>query len=79
MHPADIQAALKKKGFTQKAFAKKIGVAEMTVSRVIRRKELISDRVMKAISEEIGVSPYEVFPEYYFAKPQRSSSKAANF
>ena len=78
MHPADIQAALKKKGITQKDLAIKYSVGEMAISLTINKK-LVSDRLMRVISQEIGKDHREVFPEYYLAKPKRSTSKAANF
>lgn len=74
MHPADIQAALKKKGWTQKAVARKLGIAANTVSVVIN-KQAVSDPVMTAIAEIIGRNKAEVFPEYYLAPPKRSTSK----
>lgn len=77
MTPIEIQDALKKI-ITQKALAKELNppVAEMTVSKVINRV-MISDRVMRAIAAKIGKDHTEVFPEYYFQPPKRSTSKVA--
>ncbi len=75
MHPADIQAALKKQGFTQSALAKALGVHPMSVSRVIHGKE-VSDRVMRAVAKVVGEPVQYVFPEYYLAPPKRDTSKA---
>ena len=73
MHPADIQACLKKKGLTQKALAERVGRSQQTVGRVILKKT-ISDHVMRAIAEAIGLDKEQVFPEYYLAPPKRSTS-----
>lgn len=74
MEPADIQCALKKKGITQKAIAQKIGVVEMSVSKVVN-KQIVADRIMRAIAEEIGMDRLQVFPEYYGNPAKRSTSK----
>ena len=75
MDPIDIQYHIKKKGLTQTAIANDIGVAIMTVSKVIHR-QLISDRTMKAIAKAIGRDHIEVFPEYYLAPPARITSNS---
>jgi len=67
MHPADIQARLKKRGITQKEIAQELGVTEMAVSKVIN-KSSVSDRIMKAVARAIGEDYRAVFPEYYFGK-----------
>jgi lambda repressor-like predicted transcriptional regulator len=74
MQPADIQCALKKKGITQKALAKKLAVSEMAVSKVVN-KQIVADRVMRAVAEEIGKDRLDVFPEYYSNPPKRKTSK----
>lgn len=70
MHPADIQAALKKKGITQTSIADELGVSEMQISGVVN-KGRDSDRVMRHVSDLIGKDHREVFPEYYFRKKRR--------
>jgi len=75
MNPAKIQYLLKIKGLTQKALARQLGVCEMTVSRVVS-KQIVSDRVMRALSEAIGQDHRKVFPEYYLQPPKRRHSKA---
>jgi lambda repressor-like predicted transcriptional regulator len=77
MHPADIQARLKKRGLTQKQVAEKIGVCEMVVSKVINGL-IVSDRVMRAVSAEIGMDHRQVFAWYYLKPAKRSTSKVAN-
>lgn len=72
MHPADIQAELKKRGITQKMIAQELGLSEFHVSAVINYpKARPSDRVFRAIAKKIGRDPWEVFPEYYYRKDQR--------
>jgi len=73
MHPADIQAELKKRGITQKAIAEELGVSMFHVSEIINQHR-ISDRVMKAISKKIGKDHREVFPGYYFSKKRRRNA-----
>ncbi len=74
MTPREIKNALEDKKITQSALAAKIGVSNMSVSDVINRKR-ISDRVMRAIAEEIGRDVRKVFPEYYLNPPKRKTSK----
>lgn len=75
MHPADIQAALKKKDITQHSIAVALNVSDMQVSGVVN-KDRDSDRVMKHVSKLIGKDHREVFPEYYF-RAKRRVKKAA--
>lgn len=62
MKPLRRQYELKKKGITQKALAEELGVAEMSVSNVLRGK-MVSRRIMKAISEKLGKDIRVVFPK----------------
>ncbi len=75
MHPAERQAALKKRKITQKQIAQDLGKSEMTISGVINGTR-ISDPIMRYISEKMGLDHTKVFPEYYLAAPKRSTSKA---
>lgn len=75
MHPADIQAALKKKGITQAALAEELGVTTFHMSEVVNKKR-ISDRVMRAIAQKLGRKPDHLFPEYYHGPKKRVHSKA---
>jgi len=77
MHPADIQAELKKRGITQKELAKKLGVCEVHISAVIHKRRP-SDRVMRAISKAINKDHRLVFPEYYFREKKRKPRLASN-
>lgn len=75
MHPADIQAELKKRGITQKEIARELGVSEMHVSGAINYpKARQSDRVFRAVAKKIDRDPQDVFPEYYF-RPQNKRRK----
>lgn len=76
MSPFEIQCELKKRGFTQKQIAIEEGVSEMTISGVIYKTK-ISNRIMRAIACRIERDHREVFPEYYFAAPRRTTSKVA--
>lgn len=60
----DIQYLLKKKKLTQKDLAAKFGVTEMAISKVINFK-MTSERLMKAISRELGVPYKTLFARYY--------------
>ena len=74
MHAADIQAALKKRGLTQKMIADELELKPMSVSTVVSRK-MISSRIMRHIAQRIGLDPREVFPEYFLSPPKRRHSK----
>jgi lambda repressor-like predicted transcriptional regulator len=76
MHPADIKAALEKRGVSQADLAHDLGVSQPTISRIIRG-ETVSDRLMKGIAEAIGEHPAKVFPGYYLKPPKRASSGRA--
>lgn len=77
MTPAKIQYELKKRKITQESIADQEGVHPVSISTVINRVSGRSDRLMKAIAKAIGKDHREVFPEYYFRKPKRSTSKVA--
>lgn len=74
MTPLEIQYEFKRKKKTQEALAEKLGVHPMSVSKVIHRKT-VSDRIMRAIAEEIGMDHRAVFPDYYFGPKRRCTSK----
>lgn len=77
MTPLEIQFELKKRGVKQKEIARRLGISENTVSRVINQ-QLISDRVMKEVAKAIGWDHRAVFPRYYYAPAKRSTSKVAS-
>jgi len=77
MHPADIQAELKKNGITQAAIAQDVGVSPFHVSSVIHNPTVRqSDRVMRAVAKAIHRDHHEVFPSYYFNLKRRSREAA---
>ena len=75
MTPKQIQKTLKERKVTQKALARKLGISEMGVSRVINRLN-VSNRVMTAVAGAIGKPKEQVFPEYYLGPRKRRTSKA---
>lgn len=76
MIPAKIQYELKKRKITQKMIADQEEVHPISVSKVIN-KQIISDRLMRAVSKKIGRDHRIVFSEYYLKPPKRSTSKVA--
>lgn len=76
MHPADIQAEMKKRGISQQKLAHDLAVTQETVSKVVN-KHCISDRVMRAVAAAIDKPVALVFPEYYLSPPKRTTSKVA--
>ena len=77
MHPADIQAALKKLGYTQKQIAEELGIEPINISRVIHHIAN-SERVRRAVADAIGIDRTIVFEEYY-RKPNRRKKFAWYF
>jgi len=75
MTPQEIQKALQEKETTQKAIAGKLGVSEMSVSKVVHGM-IVSDRIMTAVALAIGKPKTVVFPGYYFGPKLRRTSKA---
>lgn len=69
MHPADIQAELKKRGIRQCTIAEDLDVSAFHISAVINYGDSRpSDRVMRYIAGIIGREPHEVFPDYYLKR-----------
>lgn len=64
MHPADIQAALKKCGRNQKSIADECGVSQSTVAHVLFGRSK-SRRVATAISVAIGQPLDRIWPGKY--------------
>jgi predicted transcriptional regulator len=60
MHPADIQAALLKRGYTQARVAHELGVSTTAVSNVIWGKST-SARIERRIAQIIGATARDVF------------------
>lgn len=74
MHPADIQAELKKRGITQEALAEQLGVSPVNISKVIN-KSMVSNRIMKSVAKIIGQDHRAVFPEYFFNPKSRAPKR----
>ena len=68
--PIDIQYHLKKKGITQKQLAEQLQVSEMSISNVINFN-MVSDRLMRAVADAIGMKPELVFAWYYHGERRR--------
>lgn len=64
MHPADIKAALYKRGKRQKDIAAALGLTEGSVSHVIRG-EAKSQRVARRISDATGIPVSRLWPGRY--------------
>ena len=76
MESLKIQYELKKRGIDQKQIAADNDVSPMAVSKVIN-KSMVSDRLMKAVSELIGEDHRLVIGEYYLRPPLRNTSKVS--
>lgn len=61
-HPADIIAALKKKGTTLSAVSRKAGLASSTLSNALVRHWPKGERL---IADELGVELSEIWPSRY--------------
>jgi lambda repressor-like predicted transcriptional regulator len=75
MHPADIQAEIKKAGLTQKAIAQEYGCSEFNISRIINTR-WGSEPVMKFIANKIGKEPHTIFPKYFMRTKRRARKSA---
>jgi lambda repressor-like predicted transcriptional regulator len=64
MHPADIQASLRKAGVSQKSIAEKLEVSESTITKVIHGSSK-SRRIAEEISETIGKDIEDIWPGSY--------------
>lgn len=64
MHPADIQAALRKAGVSQKSIAEKFDVSESTITQVIHGGSK-SRRIAEEIAELISKDIEDIWPGSY--------------
>lgn len=63
-HPADIKAALEKKGWTLRALAEHHGIkGSSSLSHTFERSFPLNE---KRIADAIGVTPQEIWPTRYF-------------
>ncbi|MDE8742908.1 helix-turn-helix transcriptional regulator [Pectobacterium polaris] len=63
-HPADIIAALKKRGTSLSAVSRKAGLASSTLANALKRHWPKGERL---IAEALGSSPEQVWPSRYNA------------
>lgn len=77
MTPAEIRFELDKRKITQASIAVQENVKPISVSRVIDGM-IISDKLMRAISQAVEEDHRLVFPEYYLRPAKRSTSKVGN-
>ncbi|HHC4785177.1 helix-turn-helix domain-containing protein [Escherichia albertii] len=61
-HPADIMAALRKRGTSLAAVSRKAGLASSTLANAIRCHWPKGERL---IAEELGVAPEQIWPSRY--------------
>lgn len=64
MHPADIKAALQKKGSSQAEIAHRLNKGTQTVSNVVNGRST-SRLIAQAIADEIGLTLDEIWPGRY--------------
>lgn len=68
MHPADIQAALKKSGLSQKTIATALQISTTAVNGVIHGK-YTSRHIAEYIAEKLGKTLEDIWPGRYTDKP----------
>lgn len=61
-HPADIIAALKKKGTTLASLSRQSGLSSSTLSNALVRPWTKGERI---ISQALGIDPSEIWPSRY--------------
>jgi len=61
-HPADVKAALAKKGYSLARLARENGYAETSPSSALRRPWAAMEKIM---ANTIGLSPQEIWPTRY--------------
>lgn len=74
MTTKQIQAAIRANSLTQKSIAAQLQRSEMAISMVVR-KQTVSDYIMRGISDIIGKTHTEVFPDYYLSRASRRAHR----
>lgn len=64
-HPADIIAALRKKGTSMAALSRQAGLCSTTLANALARPWPKGELI---IAEAIGISPAEIWPSRYYAE-----------
>lgn len=72
MHPAFIQAELKRRAISQRDIADKFGVSESFVGRLIRG-QTSSHRIAKHIASRLGRPVHDLWPDRYHGRPRRAA------
>ncbi|MCX7061366.1 MAG: helix-turn-helix domain-containing protein [Gammaproteobacteria bacterium] len=76
MHPADINAALKKAGTSQAHIARRLGVTHTAVCHVVNgRPNNRSRRIAKAISRATAIPMSTLWPNSYVQKAKKARSE----
>lgn len=70
MHPEDIKAALRKRGYTLTAVAGRLRVQPSAISHVLHKRR--SRRIERAIARLLESTPADLWPERYAGKGRRS-------
>lgn len=78
MHPAEIQAALKKKGIKQADIARMCEVSAAAVGEVIHGKSR-SRNIESRIAQELGISEAELWPDWYVSGGVERWAKEVGF
>lgn len=71
-HPADIKAALEKRGWTFARISREYGYRSNTARQVLRYRALPTERI---VAEILGVSPEEIWPSRY-TEPRRVTKRS---
>lgn len=76
MHPADIKAALQKRGTNQSKIAETMNVSRSTVTYVIQGRSK-SGRVAQAISQATGIPVDRLWPGQYLYLAHKAHDRIA--
>jgi putative transcriptional regulator len=66
MHPADIAAALKRRGLSQSDVARELQISRPSVGDIIHGRGR-SARVERVIADKLGLPLYVIWPQHYKA------------
>ncbi|EPL6453823.1 MULTISPECIES: helix-turn-helix domain-containing protein [Providencia] len=67
-HPADIIAAIKKKGSSLSEISRSVGLNSSTLNNALSRRWPKGERI---IAEFLGVTPAEIWPSRYHDREQK--------
>jgi len=63
MHPADVKAALEKRGWTLANLGRELGVTRTAMTQTLHFAR--SQRIEQAIAAKIGLLPVDIWPDRY--------------